>query len=393
MHAPNAHLSVPAEPVPLPAAFLRSIATPPPVEGERLHGGRPVLEPVPGHAWESRVVLNPAGALIEAGPDLDRLIAAWGLDAAQAAQLRAAGGACVLLYRAQGEVDPRFEMAPSALGLAVLTPLMEPVARWPEPVLHADAEFHNLGLEDPRCTRVGDTFFLYYTGYTDPSPEDPFDRRVHICLATTTDFLDWTLCGPVEGELNEVNNKNSALLPAPVGGRWILLHRPMEGPDAMAVHWATSESPAGPWRSEGLLFASYRYREFVRSWVGAGGPPLHLGGGRFLAIYHQGHFSAEGTREYDLAAALLDFAQDDPVLARIEPLLRPTGELETEGDDALGVDNVVFSCANYRWGDRLVVPYAGADSRIFGASLPFDGLVQALRAEACLDGDGHASAV
>ena len=62
--------------------------------------------------------------------------------------------------------------------------------------------------------------------------------------------------------------------------------------------------------------------------------------------------------------------------------MRPTGDLETEGDDDLGVDNVLFSCANYRWGDRLIVPYAGADSRIFGAALPFDALLEALEGSA-----------
>jgi predicted GH43/DUF377 family glycosyl hydrolase len=377
------------ERIPLPPGFLRSIAAPPPVGVERLHGGRPVLGPVPDHPWESRVVLNPAAEFVAPGPVFDRLVAAWGLSQEEAHRLRTAGGAVPMVYRAQGAVDPRLDMAPSSFGLAVLTPGMEVVRRHVEPVLRPEAEFHNLGLEDPRCTRVGDTFYLYYTGYTDPSPEDPFDRRVHVCLATTRDFLDWTLHGPVAGDLNEVNNKNAALLPEPVDGRWLLLHRPMEGPDAMAVHWATAPDPAGPWTSQGLLFASYRYREFTRSWVGAGGPPLALGDDRFLAIYHQGHFTAEGTREYDLAAALLDFRAAQPVRARIEPLLRPTGTLETEGDEELGVDNVVFSCANYRWEDRLVIPYAGADSRIFGATLPFDALVAALH-EAAGGANGEA---
>ncbi len=377
-------MSAPSSPPhpPVPLAQQRSIEVPPPVDVERLHGGQPVVEPDPDHPWESRVVLNAASALIEAGPELDAMTATWGLDAAEAARLDAAGGAVVLLYRAQGAVDPRFDMAPSSIGMAVLTPEMELVHRRAEPVLRPEAEFHNLGLEDPRCTRVGSTYYLYYTGYTDPSPEDPFDRRVHVCLATTEDFIDWTLCGPVAGDLNLYNNKNAVLLPGAVDGQYVLLHRPMEGPDAMAIHWATAPHPEGPWTSRGCLFESYRYREFARSWIGSAGPPEPLGDGRYLAVYHQGHFTAEGQREYDLAAALLDFARAPHVRARIEPLIRPTGEQETEGDDELGVDNVVFSCANYRWGDRLVIPYAGADSRIFGAAVDFDALLAALEAEA-----------
>jgi beta-1,2-mannobiose phosphorylase / 1,2-beta-oligomannan phosphorylase len=41
---------------------------------------------------------------------------------------------------------------------------------------------------------------------------------------------------------------------------------------------------------------------------------------------------------------------------------------------------VVFSCANFRRGDDLIVPYAGADSRIFGARLSFSDLQDALEA-------------
>ena len=355
----------------------RSIATPPPVEPRRLHDGQPMLAPIENHEWESKVVLNPAGQFVDA-QRLDSLLPAWDLPESKAQMLRDAGGACVLFYRAQGRVHQDIRMAPSYLGWAVLTPELVLVHRKDEPVLSPDAEFHNLGLEDPRCTRIGDTYYLYYTGYTDPTPEDDADRRVHICLAVSDDLVNWELCGPLEGEINEVNNKNSALLPAPVDGSFILLHRPMNGDDAMAIHWATAPDPAGPWTSRGLLMRSFAYHEFEQSWIGAAGPPEALEDGRFVAIYHQGHFAPDGSREYDLAAALLDFRRDDPVLSRIEPMMRPTGAMETEGDDDLGVDNVLFSCANYRWQGDLVIPYAGADSRIFGATVPFDDLVNAL---------------
>ncbi len=322
---------------------MRSITTPPPISPLRLHGGRPILEPVADHPWESRVVLNPAAVLHE--------------------------GACVMLYRAQGE---RMDgVAPSSLGLARFTPGLELLNRRPEPVLAPGSSYDALGVEDPRCTRVDDTFFLHYTGYA--GGED-----VSICLATTRDFEHWERHGPIAGDVNQVPNKNPALFPETVDGRWLLLHRPMKGLDAMTIHLAEADTPYGPWRSRGRLMESYSYREFERSWIGAGGPPIPLGDRRFLMIYHQGHFTAEGSREYDLAAALLDFDREDPILARIEPLMRPTGALEQSGDPDLGVDNVLFTCAGYVAGNDLVIPYAGADSRIFGASAPLLDLVAAL---------------
>ena len=362
----------------------RTIAAPPPVEASRLHGGVPILLPDPAHPWESRVVLNPAAQLVGAGAELDRLLDVWALSEPKRERLRSAGGACVLLYRAQGEADPAKEMAPSSVGLAVFTPRLDLVHRWDAPTLSPDEPYHDLGLEDPRCTRVGDRYFLYYTGYASGATEDD-DRTVRVCLATTTDFLRWDLHGPVEHDWGEVPNKNAALLPGPVealGGAYVLLHRPMAGPDAMTVHWATSGDPAGPWTTRGQLMEGFPYEEFASSWIGAGGPPEQLGDGRYLAIYHQGHFTEHGQREYDLAAALFDFNEAPPLRARIEPLMRPTGAGETEGDASLGVDNVLFSCANYRWQGDLIVPYAGADSRIFGASLVFDDLLAALEQQA-----------
>ncbi len=359
---------------------------------ERLHGGRPVLEPVPEHPWESRVVLNPAAVLVDDPAELETLMSAWGLTDDERARLREAGGACVMLYRAQGSAFRRAlthgSHFPSSLGLAVFTPGLEPVRRWAEPLILPDAPFHDLGVEDARCTKVGDTYFLHYTGYTSAARGYPtLDGRVQLCLATTRDFLDWTLHGPLAGDVNRHDDKNGALFPEPVGGAWWMWHRPIYGPHPMAMHLATAPMPEGPWRSRGRVAASYRFHGQALSWVGAAGPPVALhptaggvGGGRFLALYHQGHLSFDGRRLYNLSAMLVEPAAERPVRARAEPILLPEGDLERLGDPLLGVDNVVFSCANYRWGDRLVVPYAGADSRIFGASLPLDALVARLEA-------------
>jgi predicted GH43/DUF377 family glycosyl hydrolase len=350
-----------------------------------MHGGNAVLMPDASRSWESRVVLNPAAVLVEANGGFGGLCESWGLTTLQAGRLRAEGGACVMLYRAQGEIDAAKGAAPSSVGLAVFTPHLDLVSRLPDPVLRPDEPFQNLGVEDARCTRVDDVYYLYYTGYGRAAAvsnayagDGAGEGRVRICLATSRDLRHWDVRGPLTGELNDVPNKNAALQPRPVDGKWLLLHRPMEGPDAMTIHLAESDAPDGPWRSRGMLMRSYPYKEFSKSWIGAGGPPIAIGAGRFLMIYHQGHFTPEGGREYDVAAALLDFSFDYPVRSRIEPLMRPEGEREQTGEPDLGVDNVLFTCANYRLGDELIIPYAGADSRIFGATISTSELVAAL---------------
>ena len=344
----------------------------------RLNGGKPILMPKPDSSWESKVVLNPAAVLINDLVHLASIMESWNLNENQKQTLVNADGATVMLYRAQGEVDPEKGMAPSSAGLAVFTPQLELVWRREIPAIAPIESFHNLGVEDGRCTFVDGVFYFFYTGYFHDEAEG--QNKVHICLATTTNFVDWDLHGPVPGNLNDVDNKNAVLLPEKIHGKWVLLHRPMQGKKPKAMHWAISDSLFGPWESQGMVMASNRFKEFSQSWIGAGGPPVPLGSNRFLTIYHMGHYTMHGDREYDLAATILDFPKPKVCVPekRIEPLMRPTSSEEQKGDENLGVDNVLFICANYRLGDDLILPYAGADSRIFGAKINMQELLNEL---------------
>lgn len=345
---------------------------------ERMHNGEPILQPKPDSHWESKVVLNPAAVLVECPERLEQIMKAWEATEEQKNRLRASGGAVVMLYRAQGEVVPGKGLAPSSAGLAVFTPGLELVWRRETPVIPPVESFHELGVEDGRCTLVGDTYYFFYTGYYENI--ELGRNKVHICLATTNNFIDWELHGPVPGDLNDVDNKNAVLLPDQVHGKWILLHRPMHGENPKAIHWAESDSLTGPWKTNGMVMASHRFEEFTESWIGAGGPPMPIGDNRFLTIYHQGHYRENKEREYDLAATILDFSEKGICKPgkRIEPLMRPTGTHEQQGHESLGVDNVLFVCANFISGEDIILPYAGADSRIFGARIKLQELVDAL---------------
>lgn len=354
---------------------IRSITARCSVSVERMFDGEPILTPVKEHDWESKVVLNPASQLLTDPDRISKLAEQWGFDPRQRQMAR--NGVVVMVYRAQGDLDHSKKCAPSSAGLAVFSIGMELIWRKPDPVIRPIEEFQSLGVEDARCTELDGVYHLYYTGYSGDIASGK--TKVAICHATTRDFIEWSLNGPVSGDLNQVDNKNAVLLPGPLDGRYILLHRPMAGADAKAIHWAESDSPGGPWHTRGMLMASFRYKEFAESWIGAAGPPMPLGSNKFLAIYHQGHYKTDHSREYDLAATLLDFSEPGTakVGRRLEPLMRPVGQ-ELRGDKELGVDNVVFSCANHVYGDHVHIPYAGADSRIFCARIPLAELLGAL---------------
>lgn len=332
---------------------------------ERLHHGWPLIERIASHAWESKVTFNPACILVEDGDTLAEIIAALPFPPAIKHQLELEEALCFLLYRAQGTRTPARDYTASSLGLAVLTPDLQLLARHTSPLILPEYEFENLGVEDARMTKVKDRFVLLYTAYGRSEPHN----TIRIAIASSTDLVHWEKHGLLQADFNTFDNKNAMLFDQTVGGRHLMLHRPMEGEDAMAIHWAEADDPFGTWKTRGLLMKPLPNPIFAETWVGGGAPPLSLGNNRFLMLYHIGNRKADGTREYDLGIAVMDAAAAQPIVRRDEPLLRPETRYETIGDPELGVNNVVFICGAYFYRNDLYFPYAGADSVVLGGKI------------------------
>jgi predicted GH43/DUF377 family glycosyl hydrolase len=339
-------------------------------EVQRLNDGRPLLRREEGHPWESKVTFNPAAILVDDRSMLDRVVSALPFDLNMQNKLRAEPALCFLFYRAQGTQLPEYDHRRSAIGLAVLTPKLELLARHVEPILRPGDAFDDLGVEDPRVTRIGDRFYMLYCGYGSGKERN----RIRIALAASDDLVHWQKHGLLNGDFNLLDNKNAMLFPRKVNGRYLLLHRPMEGCDALSVHVAEADEIPGMWTSRGAVMKPLPNPEFKDVWIGGGAPPLPLPDGRFLMIYHIGNRRANGEREYDLGIALADPSSREFIVKRGEPLLRPLTVAETTGDADLGVNNVVFICGAYFFDGDLYFPYAGADSvvlagRIAGAEI------------------------
>jgi predicted GH43/DUF377 family glycosyl hydrolase len=333
---------------------------------QRLHGGKPVITAVPTHPWENKVTFNPACAYVGKGEELERIIAALPFDRPTRHALEAEAGLCFVIYRAQGGKTDEQDHTRSTMGLAVLSPDLRLLARHSTPVLVPEFDYENLGVEDGRLAKVGDRYVLSYTGYRSGKP----NNAVRLALASTRDFVHWEKHGLVNADFNSLDNKNSMLFEGKIGGKFVMLHRPMEGTDAMCVHWAEADDVFGVWTDRGVLMRPIRNPAFADTWIGGGAPPLKLSHGRYLLIYHIGNCKADKTKEYDLGIAILDPALPDPVVKRDEPLIRPTTVPETVGDAELGVNNVVFICGAYFHDGFLWLPYAGADSLVLAGRIP-----------------------
>ena len=230
----------------------------------------------------------------------------------------------------------------------------------PEPLLAPDGEnaSEQWGFEDPRVVWVDELarWVITCTAYGPAGPA--------VYLATTEDFTSVERVGIVR----QPEDKNAALLPHRIAGRWVLLHRPktqfggghgeilLSRSDDL-VSWSAPEQVLQP--RAGAWWDSLR--------IGIGPPPLRTEHG-WLLLYH-GVKETVGGDIYRVGLALLDLDEPTVVLRRLPDwILAPLAPYERSGD----VPNVVFPCGLLHdpASDELRLYYGAADSCICLASAP-----------------------
>jgi len=206
------------------------------------------------------------------------------------------------------------------------------------------------GIEDPRITFVPE-LGRYAVAYTAYSPAGPA-----VSLALTEDFRRFERYGVIIPP----EDKDAALFPRRIAGRWALVHRPVI--TTMGAHMWISFSPdLRHWGHHKLILPARRGAWWDSAKVGLGPPPIETPLG-WLVIYHGVKMTVSGAI-YRLGLALFDL--DDPTrcLRRSEEwFFGPEAEYERFGD----VNNVVFPCGCTLGsdGDGITLYYGAADNKI-----------------------------
>jgi predicted GH43/DUF377 family glycosyl hydrolase len=222
------------------------------------------------------------------------------------------------------------------------------------------------GFEDPRAvwTEELDRWVITCTAYGPAGPA--------VYLATTADFRS------VEryGVIMHPDDKNAALLPDRIDGRWVLLHRPKTefggargeivlSSSADLVSWSAPEQVLQP--RAGAWWDSLR--------IGLGPPPLRTEHG-WLLVYHGVKETVAG-EIYRVGLALIDLNEPTRVLRRVSDwVLAPLAPYERTGD----VPNVVFPCGLLHDAEtgEVRLYYGAADSSICLATTRLDDLLDAV---------------
>ena len=203
------------------------------------------------------------------------------------------------------------------------------------------------GIEDPRITYVPELeqYAVAYTSYARGGPG--------VSLALTRDFKSFDRFGVIMPP----EDKDAALLPRKINGRWALIHRPVT---PLGAHMWISYSPdLRHWGSHKVILEARRGGWWDANKIGLCSPPIETAKG-WLTIYHGVRQTASGGI-YRLGLALFDLEQPDICLQRGDHwMFGPETLYERVGD----VNDVVFPCGQTIGadGDTIHLYYGAADS-------------------------------
>jgi len=311
----------------------------------------PILSKNPQNAWEAGSVLNPS-VLYDNG--IYRMV------------YRATND---IRYDKKGRYISSIGYAESKDGITF--------KRFPEPIIIPDQAYEKrFGCEDPRVTKIEDTYVLYYTAVGGKRSGE----GVRVALATSKDFKTWKKHGIVGPQFTY--SKAGCLFPEKINGKYTMLYTWQADSPLSSIMLAQFDS----WQEvtkppKGFLADNIdHYQENVvfqppaRTYRGAevGAVPIKTKDG-WLFIYCNSNVSDHP--EWTIKAALMDMHDPRKILAETEsPILQP----ETEEERTGVVKNVTFPEGAVIVGDELYVYYGSGDQGCCLATCKIDELMKYL---------------
>ncbi|MGO4936241.1 glycoside hydrolase family 130 protein [Fundicoccus sp. Sow4_H7] len=218
-------------------------------------------------------------------------------------------------------------------------------------------EEESWGMEDPRVTKIDDT---YYINYTSVNP-----TGAATSLISTKDFKEYTRHGVIFAP----ENKDVTIFPEKINDYYVCFNRPVPnaigGPEMWIakspdlIHWGQQEHFYGLDLSDPTRWDNGR--------VGGGAVPIKTEHG-WLKIYH----AADKQDRYCLGAFLLDLNDPSKIIAKTnKPFMEPIAEYEINGF----FGNVVFTCGALLEDGVVKIFYGAADDKICRADIELTTLL------------------
>lgn len=289
----------------------------------------------------------------------------------------------------------------SYFGYARLDGPTKVVERWKKPFAVPEYKYEKKGIEDPRITKIGDTFYVSYVAHDGRDAviaymygKDLFDLKRGGVISTTMSYRkasqlfqfsklkdDYYFFASFYEKYADKNvlvwEKDGVFFPEKIRGKYALLHRVLPDIQIARVPNFTMYKDKNYWHNHIHHLGKHVVLEGRHGWearhIGAGAPPIKTEYG-WLLIYHGVEPRNKG-RIYYAGAALLDLKDPKKVIGRLpDPLFSPKEKFETEGH----VHNVVFPTGTSIFNNKLYIYYGTSDSYIAVASVGLNDLLKEL---------------
>lgn len=229
------------------------------------------------------------------------------------------------------------------------------------------APTESFGIEDPRCTQIGDRFFITYTSVSRHGPSTS--------LMTTSNFRKFDR----HGVIFPCENKDVVIFPTQAGRRIHALHRPVNRtPFCKPEMWSASSSDGFHWGKHKPLVLDKQHTGLDR--VGGGTPPVDVNG-RYIALYHSSELPRDGQRVGTYFGSTIEFSLSEEnvsvVSSSASPFIYPDQKWEMEGF----VPRVVFPTALLVKEQRALIFYGAADENVAVAETDTCSLLASLDAK------------
>jgi len=291
----------------------------------------------------------------------------------------------------------------SSIGYCRFDGPMTIAERWDRPILAAQFDYEEHGIEDPRIVKIDDLYYLTYTAYDGlnalgalATSKDLFHFEKQGIIVPTITYTEFA---KLVGESKKVRedyyrdhkfyrqdydpdkvllwDKNVVFFPRRINGNLVFLHRVRPGIQLVSVK-SLKDLTKEFWRDYFLNMQDHIVLEPIfpheSLYTGSGCAPIETEHG-WLLIYHGAELTSKGLVYSACAAALMDLNDPLKEIARLPyALFSPEYEWELKGD----VNNVVFPTGTALFGDTLYIYYGAADSLIACASVSISALLNEL---------------
>lgn len=238
-------------------------------------------------------------------------------------------------------------------------------------------DWEKFGCEDPRVTKIDDTYYIFYTALSN-WPPDADGIRVGVALTKDFEHIQ------EKHLVTPFNAKAMALFPEKINGKYAAVLAVNTDRPPAKICYVTFDSPQQMWDEE---FWKRWYKHYedhaitithrVNDHLEVGAVPVKTPEGWVMIFCYIENYFGSGIRVFRIDAALLDSENPQKLIGQtLDPLLIPQEQYEMYGM----VPNIIFPSGSFAEDGQLHIYYSACDTVICRASVTLSDLVAELQA-------------